>query len=245
MWYLIIYESKSIFAQPTPLNELSENFLIAVIKKSETAGIDEKIKNITQDDLNQLSTDVQKRAFWLNIYNAYIQILLNESPELYNDRGNFFSEYGVEMDGQLITFDKIEHGIIRGSTLKLSLGYIRDPFPGKFEKKNRIKSENPRIHFALNCGAESCPPVAIYKPESLDEQLDKAASEYLKKDSRYIPNENKIFVTSLMNWFRGDFGNDKGVLDMLHQYEIIPEEECPSIDYNDYDWTLKLGNFTE
>jgi hypothetical protein len=46
-----------------------------------------------------------------------------------------------------------------------------------------------------------------------------------------------------MNWFRGDFGNDNGVLIMLKSYGIIPEEECPLIEYNEYNWTLLLRNF--
>lgn len=37
---------------------------------------------------------------------------------------------------------------------------------------------DPRIHFALNCGAASCPPIRIYTPESLDFGLAAAASAF-------------------------------------------------------------------
>ena len=37
-----------------------------------------------------------------------------------------------------------------------------------------VESVDPRIHFALVCGAKSCPPIKLYTPENLDEGLDAA-----------------------------------------------------------------------
>lgn len=31
---------------------------------------------------------------------------------------------------------------------------------------------DPRIHFALNCGARGCPPIRYYEADALDERLD-------------------------------------------------------------------------
>ena len=31
-----------------------------------------------------------------------------------------------------------------------------------------------RIHFALNCGAKSCPPIAFYSYDKINDQLDLA-----------------------------------------------------------------------
>jgi hypothetical protein len=33
---------------------------------------------------------------------------------------------------------------------------------------------DPRIHFALVCGARSCPPIKLYTPENLEEGLTAA-----------------------------------------------------------------------
>ena len=35
-----------------------------------------------------------------------------------------------------------------------------------------------RIHFALNCGAKSCPPIKVYTPEALEEGLQSAAAAF-------------------------------------------------------------------
>jgi hypothetical protein len=37
---------------------------------------------------------------------------------------------------------------------------------------------DPRIHFALNCGAKSCPPVRVYTPATLEEGLSGAAEAF-------------------------------------------------------------------
>lgn len=110
----------------------------------------------------------------------------------------------------------------------------------------RVRQRDGRIHFALNCGAKSCPPVAVYDASRIDEQLDKSSSAYLNETSSYKVDENKIYVTSLFSWFRGDFGGIKGVKNnFLKKYNVIPQESNPSVSFSTYDWTLYLGNYID
>ena len=37
---------------------------------------------------------------------------------------------------------------------------------------------DPRIHFALVCGAKSCPPIKVYTPDSLEDGLDSATMAF-------------------------------------------------------------------
>ena len=48
-----------------------------------------------------------------------------------------------------------------------------------------------------------------------------------------------------MSWFRGDFGGPSGAIQMLKEYDVIPDNADPSISYKDYDWTLELGNYQD
>ena len=41
-----------------------------------------------------------------------------------------------------------------------------------------VQPMDKRIHFALVCGAKSCPPIRVYTAEDLDEGLDAAASAF-------------------------------------------------------------------
>ena len=232
--------------ETTNLNELSETFLQKIKSGETTKTIQEQLAKLQLDDLAKgLKTDAQKLAFWVNIYNAYIQVILTKNPELYENRGSFFSNDRITIAGYRISFDKIEHGIIRRSKSKLGLGYVKKGFPDKFERMLRVENLDYRIHFALNCGAKDCPPVAIYTPEKLDGQFAKSTALFLKRSSKYKATENEVMVTSLFNWFRGDFGGKDGIKNILKDQGIIKTVEGVNIEYKDYDWTLALDNFID
>ena len=225
--------------------ELAEAQLEALRDKKEYREYYGRLAAIDQDDLaKELDTDAKKLAFWVNIYNANIIITLSDAPSLYDDRGDFFKKDRVVIAGKNLSFDKIEHGIIRNSTLKLSKGYIRNPFPGDFEKKFRVQEKDPRIHFVLNCGAKDCPPVYVYNPNTLDEDFDHVAKKYLARVSKYDAAKDRVETTPLFQWFTGDWGGNSGVKDMLSKYQIIPaNHEKTDVDYLGYDWTLDIDNF--
>ncbi|CAM3477749.1 DUF547 domain-containing protein [Zobellia roscoffensis] len=228
------------------LNTFSESFLIKVRNNQDTNKIRTQLYNTTLEELEEgLNTDDKKLAFWINIYNAYIQVVLSENPEKYNDRRTFFSAEQIPIAGRLVSFEKIEHGIIRKSQWKLGLGLVRKWFPNKFERKLRVDDRDYRVHFALNCGAKDCPPVAIYSAEHLNEQLDKGTEKYLKKTSIYNDQTKEVAVTSLFNWFRGDFGCKSGVKDILKEFDIISTTKKIDLKYNNYDWTLDLDNWID
>ena len=236
----------TVKSQTTNLNTLSEQFLLKIKNGEDTSEVEEQLANLSLGELTKtLKKDDQKIAFWVNVYNAYIQVILTKNPELYEDRGNFFSKDRITIAGSKISFDKIEHGIIRKSQSKLGLGYVKKGFPDKFERMLRVEELDYRIHFALNCGAKDCPPVAIYTPNRLDEQFSKSTARFLKGSSKYDDSEKKVYVTSLFSWFRGDFGGKDGTREILNQQGIIPQIDGVSLEYKDYDWTLALNNFIE
>ncbi len=223
---------------------LSIEMIDAVKNKENTNVLKARYEKLNVDTLAKyLSTEQQKKTFWINTYNAYIQILLTEKPEYFEDRSDFFGKPKIFIAQNKLSFDDIEHGIIRGSKIKLSLGLIRNPFVSDFEKKLRTKSEDGRIHFALNCGAKSCPLVATYDAKNFDAKIDKVAKSFLHKVSTYDKEKNTVLTTPLFSWFRGDFEGKNGILKLLKQYAVIPEDSQPKIEYDTYDWTLSLGNY--
>ena len=143
----------------------------------------------------------------------------------------------------MLSLDLIEHGILRRSKVKWSEGYLGKMFPSDFEKKFRVKRLDYRIHFALNCGAKSCPPIAFYDPVLIDKQLKVAVKVYLKGECKFDKDENQIEVPALMGWFRHDFGGKKGILAILKNNKIIPENSSPAIKFKKYDWSLYLNNY--
>lgn len=225
----------------------SKNLLEAVRYQKPSKDMQAKLAEVSLKDLSaDLNSDQRRLAFWINIYNAYIQILLGDNPELFDDRGDFFGDPRVTIAGKELSFDDIEHGIIRGSQSKYALGLIPKFFGvSNYEKKLRIQERDGRIHFALNCGAKSCPPIPVLTAERLEEQLNAASKAYLKSTTEYDREEDSAKVTPLFSWFRGDFGGLSGVKSYLRQFEIVPAGANPSLSFLDYDWTLDLGNYVD
>jgi hypothetical protein len=191
----------------------------------------------------QLATDNAKIAFWLNVYNAYVQVFLKNDQSLYKKRNQFYTARMISFTSNKISLDDIEHGILRRSMFTWSMGYIRNPFPTTFEKKHRVNQPDSRIHFALNCGAASCPPIAFYKPEDLSGQLDIAAASYLTGECTYDKLQNKVTVPRILLWFRGDFGGVTGIRQLLQKHEIIPADSIPAIRYKSYNWDMQLDKY--
>jgi hypothetical protein len=192
-----------------------------------------------------LDTDETRLAFWLNVYNAATQRALDADPGQYESRNAFFSKPLVTVAGTDLSLDDIEHGILRRSYPKWTMGYLRWPFPDDFAARHGLRERDPRIHFALNCGAESCPAIAAYTREEIDTQLDRATEGYLNSEVEYDPETGRALVPRMMLWFRGDFGGKRGILDMLEQYEQLPPGAKPRLSYREWDWSLEPRAFAE
>ncbi len=223
---------------------MSIEFLDRLKAGKSTNEIAARYAGLTFEDLEEgLDTEEKKKAFWLNTYNAFIQHILLQYPERYEDRDEFFKREQVEIAGVLMSFDEIEHGIIRSSKWKLGAGYLPKISP-EHVRKLKIDSTDGRIHLALNCGAKSCPEIAIYHEDKVDEELEIIAARYLTKTTKI--DGDTVTVTPLMSWFRGDFKGKSGIKeDYLLHYGLISSTDDIELKFGDYDWTLDLGNFTE
>ncbi len=235
-------------ADPTP-NELSQELLQKLKQGGDAGAIIQQLAGLDPNRLAAaLDTRANREAFWLNVYNGMVQHLLTEDPSLFDDRGTFFSTPSFTVAGQELSPNELEHGIIRGGENRFGLGFIPQFFPNKFERSFRVKGGDSRVHFALNCGAASCPPVEIYRPETLETQLDARVKSYLSEHTeiKEVDGKRTIVTSPLFKWFKGDFRDHDGVDDFLVSYGIVPAEDknLPR-DYEDYDWTLKTGIWAE
>ncbi len=223
---------------------LSQNFLYAAKTGDGTQTYIDSIAHLDESQLQaQLGNDQKRLAFWLNLYNGFTQVILKKDPDQYQSRNAFFSANLIDVAGHRLSLDGIEHGILRHSKIKWSEGYLGKPFPPAFEKKMRVEKLDWRIHFALNCGAKSCPPIAFYEPEHIDQQLTTATRSYLKGECSYDEAANTVSVPALMGWFRGDFGGKKNIIIILKANKIIPQSSAPKLKFKPYDWNLYLNNY--
>lgn len=231
-------------AQDDDYVKISADFLQKLKDEESTKNEEVILSKVSIDDLaNNLNSDTRRKAFWINIYNGYIIKILRLHPEYYDDRSTFFKKEQIPIIQRKLSFADIEHGILRHSQFEYFLGYITNPFAPSYEKILRVKDKDFRIHFALNCGAKDCPPVAIFTEENYESIAEENTGDYLIKVSKYISDDRTVHTTPLMSWFRGDFGGKSGIIDILERHEVVPLGQVSKIVFKDYDWTLDLDNF--
>ncbi len=173
-------------------------------------------------------TKDQQLAYWINAYNAFtLELILRHYPvESIKDIGStikipFVSTAWdikfINIGNEEYDLNNLEHGIIRK------------------------EFNEPRIHFALVCAAVSCPKLQrrAYIPEKLDEQLTKAAKEFLANSSKNeFKSANQATLSKLFNWYSGDFNNDGTLIEYINKYSPTKLNTDANIDWKDYDWAL-------
>jgi hypothetical protein len=241
--FLLLISFSHAQAQTDSMNlvKISQSFLSVVRTGDSSNQYVLELEKAAPAQLQRLTNDADKKAFWLNIYNGFVQKVLSENPGKYKNRNSFFSSKQITIAGKQLSLDDIEHGLLRRSKIKWSLGYLNKLFPSSFEKTTRVGKLDNRIHFALNCGAKSCPPIAFYEPAKIDMQLELATKTYLHSEVEYDHDSSAIFLPKIMSWFRGDFEGKKGTRKFLQQYQV--EHADAKIKFKDYDWNLYLANY--
>ena len=226
------------------LVQLSQDFMYAAKTNGNAADFVKQLKIIPYENLiDQLKSDDDKKAFWINAYNGFTQYFLKQNKEAYKSRSKFFGAEQIVIAGKNFSLDDIEHGILRHSKIKWAEGYLNKWFPSKKEKALRVEKLDYRLHFALNCGAQSCPPIAFYNPENINTQLDVATKAFLSSEAKYDAGTNILELPKLMSWFRKDFGGKKQMKILVKQLNIVPNDKNPSIKFKNYSWNLYLDNY--
>lgn len=93
------------------LAALSSSLLLTVKLKKDTTLVEHQLRFLSLKELqHQLNNDTAKKAFWINIYNAYFQLLFNSGK---TKRKTIFTEKFIEIAQNKFSLDDIEHGILR------------------------------------------------------------------------------------------------------------------------------------
>lgn len=184
----------------------------------------QKEKKTIETYINQLSNLTPtaqwshnvRLAYWINLYNAAtVNLILDHYPiksimEV-ND-GKAWDFPLLEIQGDSFTLNDIEHNIIRK------------------------RFDEPRIHFAVNCAARSCPKLlnAAYQPETLQNQL-KAQSEYfLSNETKNAILADEPKLSRIFEWYASDFGD----INVFIQKYIPSATLSNDYQYLEYDWSL-------
>ncbi len=169
------------------------------------------------------SQAAEYQSFWINAYNlSVIKGVINNYPlKSPLDVGGFFDKTTYNLGGTSITLNDIENKMLRA----------------KFPKE-------ARFHFVLVCGGLGCPPIiaSAYKPATLEIQLATQTKKALNNPSFIQVNKNKVKISQIFEWYKGDFEHGGNVTDFINTYKSEKLPEKVKVSYYPYDWTLNEVN---
>ncbi|XP_063603013.1 uncharacterized protein LOC134778987 [Penaeus indicus] len=170
-----------------------------------------------------------RKAFFINIYNALVihSTVENGPPTNWLSRLKFFDKTSYIIGGHSYSLNEIENGVLRAN--KRGPVQLFAPF-GKNDPRRNISliQVDPRIHFALNCGAKSCPPIKIFSGKNINDELRIATEAYLETDEALKVEEDRgvVHLSSLLRWYSSDFGDTaEDILNWVHRNVAFPEKK--------------------
>jgi hypothetical protein len=211
----------------------------------EAAAAGARARELARVDPAGLAARPLRLAFWINVYNA----LIVHGVVAFGVRGtvhrtwNFFGRAAYRVGDGIFTLEEIEHGLLRNNAAR-----VFPPWPVLSVKDPRrtlaVAPVDPRIHFALNCGARSCPPVGVYRPAALDGQLELAARNFVNEEVT-LDGRGRVACSKLFRWYGRDFGSPGALRDFLLRHldegpvkAALRAGAPPCQAFRPYSWTL-------
>lgn len=165
----------------------------------------------------------EKKAFWINAYNALaIETLLENPGKSIRDIGGAFNKARHRVGGEMLTLDDIE---------------------------NRLReTKDARIHFAIVCASRSCPLLAprAYAARGLSEELERQGRAFVNDPARNVLDRvrGRVALSKIFDWDRKEFERDGGtLLRFVSRYVNDPSTAAWLAGYSgetvflEYDWS--------
>jgi hypothetical protein len=200
--------------------------------------------------LNDRSTQL---AFWINLYNALTldAVIQFEVQKSIQEVKGFFWRAAYNIGGWRFSAHDIEHGILRSNSPHPAVPGAHFG-PGDARRRFSLADLDPRVHFALVCASKSCPPIAVYSPDAIDDQLDLATRTFINFGGVEIDRQQgTISLSKIFQWYGPDFGantlavGDKTALLDFAARHITSENDRdfllngnPRVQFQPYDWNL-------
>jgi len=175
------------------------------------------LDHLNKNAPNEKWSKNEKFAYYINLYNAAtVKLIIDNYPlKSIKDISSPWDKKWVLVGGKKLSLGNIEHEILR-------------------------KMDEPRIHFAINCASYSCPKLInqAFLPETMEAQLETATMDFVNDSSRNKISENKIQLSNIFKWYKGDFTDNGTLIDYLNRYSKTKANKKAKVSYLTYDWGL-------
>jgi hypothetical protein len=185
--------------------------------KTEKGALESYIQTLSDNMPAKEWSKDDKLAYWINAYNALtIKLILDNYPlpkitDL--DKGKTWDVRRYKLGDKTYSLNDIENTIVR-------------------------PMNEPRIHFALNCAAKSCPALfnEAFTGLLLNAQLEKRTKNFINDPTANTLSGDEVKISKIFDWYGKDFGTL--LLDFINRYALKKAKKDAKIGYKEYDWRL-------
>lgn len=185
--------------------------------KSDKAALDAYCQMLSAHPVEERWKRSEKMAYWINAYNAFtLKLVADNYPTksiLNFDGGKTWDVRRIRIGGKKYSLNNIENDILRP------------------------QFNDPRIHFAINCAAKSCPPLwnRAYTAANLEEALEARTRAFVNDRKFNAITANRADLSKIFEWYATDFGDLKK---FLNRYSSVALNNTAGVVFKEYNWDL-------
>ncbi len=191
------------------------------------ADLDQYVRHVAAVPLASLPQGNTRLAHMINAYNALSMYNVVQSGVPATHAGvaklRFFVLRKFDIGGQTLSLYSFENEVIRPDT--------------------RARND-PRVHFALNCSAVSCPtlPRRPFTAQALDAELERETRAFFARSENFRIDvaTRTVWLSELLNFYPEDFvpSPAASLLDYANRYVPQPAPPDFNVRFTPYDWTI-------
>ncbi len=189
------------------------NYKMLTKEKTAINQVLDQLQKINTQKLNEKA----RLAFYINLYNlTTLKVIADNYPikSIKDIKGGKIWDIGLMvLNGKSYSLNELENQLIRG------------------------QYKEPRIHFLINCGAKSCPPLhtEAFTEKNIDELMDKRTRQFINDALSNTITPKQIKISKIFDWYQTDFGN---LVSFINRYSKTKVLNNAKISFMDYDWDL-------
>ena len=189
--------------------------------------LDRYVRFVADTRLDSLGGRDERLAHMINAYNALSMFNVIESGIPTTHAGlnklTFFVTRKLHVGGRVLSLYAFENEVIRPFTREIG---------------------EPRVHFALNCSARSCPvlPMQPFTAAALDIELEREARAFFARTENFRVDDaaRTVWLNEILSFYTEDFVPAHGSTLIAFANRYAPRTAPPdfAVRFTPYDWTV-------
>jgi phosphoribosylaminoimidazole-succinocarboxamide synthase len=185
--------------------------------KADKAALDAYLQVLSDNVPVDSTSRAEQMAYWINAYNAFtLDLIVRNYPTasiLRFDNGKTWDVKRIALGKRKYSLNQIENEILRP------------------------QFKDPRIHFAINCAAQSCPPLwnHAFTADNLDSALEARTRAFVNDRQFNTLKKQSIKLSKIFDWYAADFGN---IQQFINRYADTKVSKSAPVTFNEYNWDL-------